>query len=237
MAIPTRGLSDNNIHEYDENGNLIFEWLAENHLNITDGHIDLTENRLDYIHMNSLAIDYDGHIIASCRTQSAVIKINRVTGDIIWYLGGDNNSFEFVNDEHGISFQHDARPVHGQPNHYTIFDNGNEHTPQFSRGIEYHLDMDSMQATMIWDYRHTPDRFADWMGSVQRLPNGNSLINYADLPLPVATEVTPDGEIVYEGNFVEPSHCYRTFRFDWNGVANRPYFAVGNGPRPDFADL
>ena len=70
--------------------------------------------------MNSVAIDYDDHIIVSNRHLSEVTKINRQTGDIIWRLGGVNNEFDFVNDEFQMSYQHDARPVPGKPNHYTI---------------------------------------------------------------------------------------------------------------------
>ena len=56
-------------------------------------------------------------------------------GNIIWRLGGVHNQFTFVNDpsptgdQYGISYQHDARPVPGEPNHYTVFDDGNFHSP------------------------------------------------------------------------------------------------------------
>ena len=48
--------------------------------------------------MNSLWFDEtDGNIILSCRNTSEVIKISRVTGEIIWRLQGKHNQFTFTN--------------------------------------------------------------------------------------------------------------------------------------------
>jgi hypothetical protein len=218
---------DNHIQEFDENHNLVFEWLSYDYFNIIDAvHEDLTQHTIDYIHMNSIAVDYDGNIIISSRHLSEVTKINRQTGEIIWRLGGENNDFAFINDNFGISYQHFARPVEGKPNHYTIFDNGNYHNLHFSRAVEFHLDTLNMTASKVWEYRHAPDRYTPWMGNAQRLPNGNTLINYADGSLPKATEVSESGEIVYEGNFVNYNHCYRTFRFEWESIVDKPYLIV-----------
>jgi hypothetical protein len=224
---PNALVIDNHIQEFDANHNLVFEWLCYNHFNITDAvGIDLTQATINYVHMNSVAIDYDGNIIISSRHQSKVAKINRQTGEVIWDLGGMHSDFEFVNDNHEISYQHFARPVEGKPNHYTVFDNGNFHSPQFSRAVEFQLDTINMYANKVWEYRHTPDRYTRWMGNAQRLPNGNTLINYADGSLPKATEVTESGEIVYEGDFVKFAHCYRTYRFEWESVVDKPYLII-----------
>jgi hypothetical protein len=218
---------DNHIQEFDANHNLVFEWLSYDYFNIIDAvHEDLTQHTIDYVHMNSIAVDYDGNIIISSRHLSEVTKINRQTGEIIWRLGGENNDFAFIDDIFGLSYQHYTRPVEAKPNHYIIFDNGNYHYPQFSRAVEFQIDTLNMTASKIWEYRHTPDRYTPWMGSAQRLPNGNTLINYADGSLPKATEVSEFGEIVYEGNFVNYIHCYRTFRFEWESIVDKPYLIV-----------
>jgi hypothetical protein len=227
----TATLVDNHIQEFDADGNLVFEWLSHEHFDIRDAvHEDLTGHVIEYVHMNSIAIDYDGHIIVSSRHLSEITKIHRHTGDIIWRLGGVNNQFDFVNDVHGLSYQHDARPVAGKPGLYTIFDNGNYRTPRFSRAVEFALDTEHMTATKVWEYRHSPDRYTSWMGNAQRLDNGNTLINWGDGSLPKATEVTPDGEVVYEADFVRLSPCYRTFRFEWESVVDRPYLLAESYP-------
>lgn len=223
---PDARLIDNHVQEFDENGNLVFEWLCTDYFDVLDAvHENLRADNIDYIHMNSIAIDYDDNIIISSRHLSEVTKINRQTGEIIWRLGGEHNQFEFLNTPDQNSYQHDARPVPGKPNHYTMMDNGNYHTPQYSRGVEFALDLQQMTATMVWEYRY-PNGNTGWMGNVQRQPNGNTYINWADASLPKATEVTPDGEVVYQADFVRPSHSYRAFRFDWSHVFDAPYLLV-----------
>jgi hypothetical protein len=213
--------------EFDSNDNIIFIWRSWDHFNILDAiHVDLTASRIDYVHMNAIALDYDNNILISSRNLSEITKIDRYTGEIIWRLGGVNDDFTWANDEYGISYQHDIRPVPNKPNYYTLFDNGNYHEPRFSRAIELQIDTLSMTVTKVWEYRHSPDRYANGMGNVQRLPNENTLINWSQNILPKATEVTENGEIVYEMNFEENNKCYRTFRFEWEGVALVPYLIV-----------
>jgi len=224
---PNATVIDNHIQEFDANHNLVFEWLSYDYFNIIDAvHLDLTQGTIDYVHMNSIAVDYDGNIIISSRHLSEVTKINRQTGEIIWRLGGENNDFEFIDDNFGISYQHYTRPVDGKPNHYLIFDNGNYHNPNFSRAVEFQIDTFNLTASNVWEYRHTPDRYTHWMGNAQRLANGNTLINYADGSLPKVTEVSESGEIVYEGDFVNYTQCYRTFRFEWESIVDKPYLIV-----------
>lgn len=220
-----------NIHEYDEQHNLVFEWSSWDHFEIADAiHENLYRSFIDYVHMNAIAVDYDGHLLISSRNLDEVTKINRETGEIMWRFGGANNQFQLVNDKHGITYQHDIRPVPGVPNNYTLYDNGVHHEPKFSRAVEFHLDTTDMTATKVWEYRHEPDRFSLRMGNAQRLPNGNTLINWAVGELPKATEVTPDGEIVYEMFFKEPADSYRTFRFEWEAAASVPYLIAERYP-------
>ncbi|MBN2105635.1 aryl-sulfate sulfotransferase [bacterium] len=223
-------VKDTHIQEFDEYGNIIFEWLCFEYLNIEHAlNVDFTASKIDYVHMNSVAIDYDDHILISNRHLNEVTKINRQTGDIIWRLGGVSNEFKFTNDKYQISYQHDARPVPGKPDHYTVFDNGNHHNPQFSRAVEFSLDTEQMTATRIWEYR-LPSGHAHWMGNAQRLPNGHTHINWADGSVPKVTEVTPDGRVVYQADFINPDHSYRTFRFEWEHAVDKPYLLVENMP-------
>jgi hypothetical protein len=223
-------VKDEHVQEFDEHGNLIFEWICFEYFKITDSeHIDLTNSKIDYLHMNSVDVDYDGNLIISSRHLSEVTKINRQTGDIIWRLGGKHNQFDFINDNDGISYQHDAKAVPGKPGHYTVFDNGNFHIPKFSRAVEFRLDTDAMTAERVWEYR-LPSGDAYWMGNAQRLPNGNTLINWADQALPKATEVTPDGRVVYQADYISRSHAYRTFRYEWEHEVEVPYLIAENTP-------
>ncbi len=218
---------DFHIQHFNPEGELIFEWLSFEHFNIIDAmHIDLTGNYIDWIHMNSIAVDYDRNLVISSRSLCEVTKINSQTGNIIWRLGGQNNQFLLPVGDEGISWQHDARPIEGKPGNYLIFDNGNFKEPLHTRVVEFYLDTVSMTAEKIWEFRHNPDIYSSWMGCSQRLPNGNTLINYSLGYKPKACEVTTEGEIVYKADFVDYCHSYRTRRFKWESVAKKPYLVL-----------
>ena len=202
------------IQELDTKRNVVFQWRSWDHFLITDAtHEDLTASTIDYDHGNSLELDGDGNIILSNRHMDEITKINRTTGDIIWRMGGKNNQFTFINDSIGYSHQHAVRRL---PNgDFTVFDNGNYHTPPFSRAIEYKVDEVNRTATLVWQFRNTPDQFSLAMGYVQRLPNGNTLIGWGDSS-PAVTEVTSDGKKVFEMALPDQVVSYRAYRYPWN---------------------
>ncbi|HMD13951.1 MAG TPA: aryl-sulfate sulfotransferase, partial [Bacteroidota bacterium] len=171
------------IQEIDASKNVVFQWRTLDYIPITDSYIPLNTQTVDLIHANAFDVDQNGDIIFSMRHCSTVIKIDRQSGNIDWFLGGKENQFSFVNEDESnspdyFSFQHDVR---WQPNgDITLFDNGNQHVPNYSRGVEYQLDQQNKIATLVWQYRHTPDIYAPAMGSVERLANGNTLIGWGE---------------------------------------------------------
>jgi hypothetical protein len=177
--------------------------------------------------MNAVAVDTDGHFLLSSRNTSEITKINSDTGEIIWRLGGTHNQFSYVNDPlNGPRNQHAIRPLGN--NHYTLFDNGDGHNPQVSRAVEYEIDPAAMKATVVWQYPAVPTTslYSFYMGNAQRLPNGNTLINWAVGNLPKLTEVRPDGTLAFEMNWVNQYEAYRVWRCPWQGVALKPYLIL-----------
>jgi hypothetical protein len=231
---PRATVLGNHVLELDAAKNVIFEWRCWDHFKFTDGiDADLTLASFDYVHMNAVEVDTDGNILISSRNMSEITKIERSTGRIMWRMGGKNNQFTFTKDPNtfiyqnkslSFSYQHDIRTAPGGT--YTIFDNGNLRSNKFSRAVEYRIDTVSMTAEMVWQYRHTPDYYSAWMGSVQRLGNGSTLINWADASAPKATEVKQDGSIAFEMDFLAPSTSYRINRAVWKGKVNAPVLAV-----------
>ncbi|HEX7573886.1 MAG TPA: aryl-sulfate sulfotransferase [Bacteroidota bacterium] len=201
------------IQELDTSKNVVFQWRSWDHFQITDAeHIDLTATSIDYVHSNALDVDTDGNLLLSSRHLNEITKIDRETGAIIWRLGGMNNQFRFVNDSIGFSYQHAVRRIANGD--ITLLDNGDFHAPAFSRAVEYALDTRQMIATLVWQYRNTPDVFGFAMGFVQRLENGNTLIGWG-AGNPSVTEVSAEGTKVYEMTFDPGVYSYRAFRYDW----------------------
>ena len=210
------------IQEFDSNKNLIFEWNAWEHLNIADYHnLNLTSNRIVWMHGNSIHIDLDSNILVSNRRSSEVIKIDRNDGDVIWYFGGPNNEFSITNDPYnGFSRQHDVRRI--ENGNILLFDNGNDHDPPISRAVEYEIDESEKTADLVWDFSHPEGYVGLAMGSVQRLPNNNTLINWGRLldQGAVITEVDYDKNIVFEIQYPYPFYCYRVTKHTWQFETN-----------------
>lgn len=209
------------IQELDASKNVVFQWRTWDYLPITDSYMNLTTQTVDLIHANAIDADNDGNILFSMRHLSTILKIDRQTGNIDWILGGKENQFSFLN-EHAanspdyFSFQHD---VYALPNgDITLFDNGNQHSPPYSRAVEYHLDEQNKTANLVWEYRHSPDIYNFAMGSVQRLSNGNTFIGWGYASAtgsPAITEVHSDNSIALELSLPSGQASYRAFKFPW----------------------
>jgi len=203
------------IQELDVDKNVVFQWRSWDHFQITDPiYINLLDSVIDYVHGNAIDRDFDGNILISSRHLDEITKINRTTGDVIWRLGGRNNQFTFINDSDRFSYQHGIRRL--QNGNIILYDNGNNHTPPYSRAIEYALDEQNMTATLVWQYRNNPDIFGPAMGFAQRLSNGNTFISWGAAN-PTITEVTPDGKIALEMTLPPGIFTYRAFKDNWNG--------------------
>ncbi len=210
------------VQELDASKNVVFQWRSWDAIPDTDSYSDLTANTVDLIHGNAFDVDKDGNILFSMRHLSSIIKIDRQTGNVDWFLGGKQNDFTFVN-EHSenapdyFSYQHD---VYVLPNgDITLFDNGNQHLPTpYSRAVEYNLDEQNKTATLVWEYRHNPDIYNFAMGSVQRLSNGNTIIGWgaaSSMGAPTFTEVHPDNSVALEMHLSPGQTSYRVFKFPW----------------------
>ena len=201
------------VQEIDENKNVVFQWRSWDHIPILDAtHEDFTAEQIDYIHGNALELDNDGNILLSSRHLDEITKISRNTGDIIWRMGGKKNEFQFPNDLFRFSHQHGIRRL--MNGNIILFDNGNYHTPQVSRAVEYLIDETNKIATMVWEYKNTPAIYGNAMGFAQRLENGNTLISWGSTN-PTLTEVKPDGSKALEISFSTGVFSYRAFKYSF----------------------
>ena len=167
---------------------------------------------VDFTHANSIWVMDDGNYLLSSRDLSQAIKIDPVTGYMIWRLGGKKGEFTFVNDPlNGFTCQHGVREL---PNgDIILFDDGDGHMPQQSRAVEYALDLDQMTATLVWTATADPPLYTYVLGYAQRLQNGNTLITYG-VALQVQ-EVDPDGNLLWDLTTTSPTFgFYRALHID-----------------------
>ncbi|HAY33782.1 MAG TPA: aryl-sulfate sulfotransferase [Ignavibacteria bacterium] len=202
------------IQEIDQSDNVIFQWRSWDHFEITDADsVNLSLNNVDYCHGNAFDVDDDGHYVISSRNMSEITKINSETGAIIWRLGGKNNQFTFINDPIEFSYQHAIHKT--EAGTFTLFDNGNFHSPKFSRSVEYRIDETAMTAEKVWEYRNVPSIYTFAMGYTERLENGNTTVSWG-FANTAYTEVNSSNEVVFEFNFSPANFSYRIFRENWN---------------------
>jgi len=225
-ANPQAEVRERVIQEFTAAGDLVFQWRGWDHYDVRDLRLnDPLGASFSFPHMNALAVDEDKHLLVSSRNVNEVTKINRDTGEVMWRLGGAHSDFTFVNDPwNGFSGQHYISALGNS--HYMVFDNGNLHNPPASRAVEYELNLANMTATMTWQFRDTPDRFTDVMGSAQRLPNGHTLIDFVQGNFPRIVEVDKDGIKHLAMNLTPHEQIYRAQKYPWAGVVAVPYLIV-----------
>jgi hypothetical protein len=213
----TTSLAGHQLVRRRADGSTEFEWNAWDHIGI-DEWIEppkpdpANPGEPDYDHPNSLEFDHEGNYIVSWRHLGQVTKIDAQSGEIIWRLGGKKSDFKFVNDPlGGFSAQHTARV---QPNgNLMLFDNGTRHPTPQSRAVEYALDLANKTATMTWEFHHVPPIYTPYVGQVQRLANGNTVISFAQAgkvtEIDEARTARWEADIKVDG---KPAFCYRMTR-------------------------
>ncbi|MEO8514546.1 MAG: aryl-sulfate sulfotransferase [Ignavibacteria bacterium] len=205
------------VQELDENNNAVFTWKASEHFDFSD--VDerwlFSPTLVDWTHSNAIEEDSDGNILLSLRHFNEITKINRQTGAIIWRLGGKRNQFVFTNDPYsGFMGQHDIRRINN--GNITLYDNGYNLSPIHpARGLEYDLNESGMTANLVWSFTYGNNIYSRFTGSMQRLPNGNSVIDWGKLSggNSVFSVVKPDGSIVMELSSADSMTSYRTFNY------------------------
>ncbi|MEH2260781.1 aryl-sulfate sulfotransferase [Nostoc sp.] len=172
------------IKQVNRAGELVWLWRVWEHLNPADFPIYPGFDRYHWPLINGLWLAQGELVLISLRTTSGVLAVDKRTGNIVWQIGPDQ-----------VAQQH--TPIELDNGNILIFDNGNFRpgiaTP-FSRVIE----VNPINGTIEWEYTDELRTafFSPYMGSAQRLLNGNTHITEA------ATgrlfEVTPDGKVVWE---------------------------------------
>ncbi|MFC9474428.1 aryl-sulfate sulfotransferase [Nocardia sp. NPDC056952] len=177
------------IHEVGPDGAPIWEWRAVEHLDPAKFTLQPHYWREHWPLINSVYPLDEHTVVASLRSVSAVILIDRRTGVVTELADRDT-----------VAQQHHATPL--GDGKILVFDNGTFRTGEsvtYSRVVE----IDAVTGEVGWTYQDSPREafFTPFMGGAQRLPNGNTLITEAAFGR--IFEVTPDRQICWE--YVVPS--------------------------------
>jgi hypothetical protein len=222
-SVPQRGgrppVVEGVVQELDvHTGRVLLEWHSLKHVPVSESFEPgvTTEKNIDYFHLNAIDVDTDGHLLVSARHTSAVYKVHRRTGAILWRLGGKRSDFAFGPGA-AFAYQHDARRQHDGT--LTIFDNGADDKKQaepFSRAIRLHLNERAKTASLVADYVPLERRLSIAMGNVQVLPDGGVFVGWGTAG--GWTEFAPDGTVRYDASFADGRASYRFLRLPWHGT-------------------
>ncbi len=176
------GMLGDAVLEVTPDGDIVHNWKSWHHLDPSVDIICPLDDRREWTHANSIDTAPNGDWVISFRRISTIIRVKPNTGAIKWRF----------NDE-SVRHQHDARFISG--NRVTFFDNG-----VHRKGIEYSraVEISARSKKIVWSYMDNPPftLYTIMGGSVERLPNGNTLI--CETSKGHFLEVTQDGKVVWE---------------------------------------
>jgi hypothetical protein len=201
--------------EVNKAGEVVWEWKAHEHVDLNycgyrgcdflARSEDTTRELDDWTHVNSVQILPDnkwyragdsrfqpGNVLIMPRNWWTAVIIDRDTKKIVWEYSGDYRG--------GIGGGHEPHMIEeGLPGagNILIFDNGQRRTHGARHPEEsFILEINPVTKELVWVYDVGKEFFSNSRGSVQRLPNGNTLISEDNQGR--VFEVTPEKEIVWE---------------------------------------
>lgn len=160
----------------------LVSWSWDSQLAVDAGLLPAGSQDSDAYHANAVqwVEDPDGEaVMVSLRYQGWILRIDPDTDTISWRLGAGGD-FELLDpqgealpDEEWFYGQHD--PELDFPS-LLVHDNGwSRPGEDYTRAVEYELDLDAMTATRVWSYTE-PGWYEPIWGDVDRLPSGHVLI-------------------------------------------------------------
>jgi hypothetical protein len=214
------------IQEVDvASGKLLFEWHSLDHVPKSESYFrappDSPLDPGDYFHVNSVAEDTDGNLLVSARNTSAIYKIDRKSGRILWRLGGKRSDYRMGP---GTRFwwQHDAR--RRTDGTITLFDDGAA-PPRAKRSRALALRLDGKAATVAREVTHPQGLLATSQGNAQFLADGRVVVGWGAEPY--VSEFDGRGKLMFDARLPKDVDTYRAYRFAWSGrPATRPAIAV-----------
>ena len=218
-------LLDSIVQEVDiKTGLVVWEWHSYGHIPLeTSQATPQNSASYDAFHINAIQALKKDKVLISARDTSAIYKVDRATGRILWTLGGKGTDFRFGR---GALFnlQHDARMLSN--GRISMLDDG-AGPPMFepySRGLILQLNFRRHKATMVRQFARSSTTSAQSEGSLQRLPGGNVFVGFGSEPF--FSEFSSRGKLLLDGSLPQDDGTYRTYRLPWTATPKTPPAAV-----------
>ena len=212
---------DNVVQEVDiRTRKVLFSWSAARRLSPRDSYIKPPKiGGWDAYHINSISEDSDGNLLITGRHTSAVYKINRRNGKVMWKLGGKHSNFK-VSPSARFYYPHAA--ARAPDGTLTIFDNRStfidkSHGPS-SRAVRIRLNTKKHTATLARAFHHPSGNvLATSQGNAIELKGGNVFVGWGSSPW--FSEYAPDGRLLFAGHFQSIwNQSYRAYKGPWVGT-------------------
>ncbi len=195
---PNHSLYLDHLEEVSPDGNIIWEWRAEDHIEELAAQVDLIlpapQVFRDWPHLNTVEILPEsptasrderfrpGNLLMCGRHIDTVFVLDRDSARIVWAWGPGELLGPHM-------------PTMLANGNLLIYDNGNN-VSRSIRGYTRILELDPLSCRICWTYQCPGSFYSPSRGSSERLPNGNCLIAHSDSGR--LFEVTSEGDIVWE---------------------------------------
>jgi len=200
---------------------VVWEWHMYEHVDV-NRYCEIC-NPGDWTHVNTVRAlpenrHYDagderfrpGNIILSPRNLSFIFIVDKKTKEIVWEYTGTYAG--------GLAGQHEPYMIEkGLPGegNIIVFDNGAPPMRSVAHtGNSYIIEIDPVTEKLVWKYEDRRKFYSPFTSSVQRLPNGNTLI--CESGTPRIFEVTREGEIVWEHTLEMHVGVARAYRYPYD---------------------
>lgn len=222
---PRRGyVLDSVIQEVDiKTGKPLLTWSALRHIPLGESVVRVPRNQpsWDPYHVNSISEDSDGNLLLTARHTSAVYRVHRTTGRIIWRLGGRRSDFKGSGAD--FHYPHDARRT--ADGTLTLFDNrstGFDRSKGASRALRIRLDLRRRTATRVAAFNHPRGAVqATSQGNAGVIDGGNVFVGWGSSPW--FSEHAPDGRLIFAAHMNSAwNQSYRAFKGPWTGAPVNP---------------
>jgi len=152
------------IVEIDPNGNVLWEWIAHEHLDPEVDTIWPVCSHAEWTHITAIDIMENGDILLNSQRTSSIFIIDKKTGNVNLRWGKDELSLQY----HATALKN---------GNVLIFDNGWQSYGE-GQGFSRVLEFDPKKRKIVWGYEEDPPHylFSSFLGSCQRLPNENTLL-------------------------------------------------------------